>query len=335
MIVDVHRHFMPKELYERYGSLDKPTWRYNDPVLEFTFYKKLYEVDVQLRDMDEANIDIAVLSLAQFNLKGLETCQIINNGIARVVKEHPDRFIGGIQLPIDQGAVALQELRRGLDLGLRAPAIMSSCLDITFDDERMFPFYEEVSRLKLPIIVHASLFPKGADSSYTIGRTLARAHDISAAALRIIYKVFQKWPNLTFILPHMGGVLPMMKGRVMAFFEPPPELGFKLNYPEEIRPLPKTLNELEATGAVPHFNALFDRLCFDTAGASGWMPAMQAAVNAYRPHQIMFGTDYPMEIHTGKDKKWFIDNIKAMNIPPADKEAIFSGNFLRVFGQKV
>ena len=111
--------------------------------------------------MDEAGIDIAVLSLAQFNLKGLETCQIMNNGIARVVKEHPDRFIGGIQLPIRQGAVALQELRRGLDLGLRAPAIMSSCLDITFDDERMFPFYEEVSRLKLPIIVHASLFPKG------------------------------------------------------------------------------------------------------------------------------------------------------------------------------
>ena len=55
----------------------------------------------------------------------------------------------------------------------------------------------------------------------------------------------------------MGGVLPMMKGRVMAFFEPPPELGFKLNYPEEIRPLPKTLNELEATGAVPYFNKLF------------------------------------------------------------------------------
>ncbi len=75
MIVDVHRHYMPKELYESYGPLSKPTWRYNDPVLEFTFYNKLYQVDVQLKDMDEAGIDIAVLSLAQFNLKGLETCQ--------------------------------------------------------------------------------------------------------------------------------------------------------------------------------------------------------------------------------------------------------------------
>ncbi len=45
MIVDVHRHYMPEELYERYGSLNKPTWRYNDPVLEFTFYNKLYQVD--------------------------------------------------------------------------------------------------------------------------------------------------------------------------------------------------------------------------------------------------------------------------------------------------
>jgi len=64
MIIDVHRHFMPRELYERYGALDKPTWRYNDPVMEFTFYHKLYEVDAQLRDMDDAGIDIAVLSLA-------------------------------------------------------------------------------------------------------------------------------------------------------------------------------------------------------------------------------------------------------------------------------
>jgi 6-methylsalicylate decarboxylase len=335
MIIDVHRHFMPKELYERYGALDKPTWRYNDSVLEFTFYRKLYDVEAQLRDMDEAGIDIAVLSLAQWNLKGLEVCQIVNNGIASVVKEHSDRFIGCIQLPIDQGPAALKELQRGLDLGLQAPAIMSSFLDIAFDDERMFPFYEEVSRLKLPIVVHASLFPKGADSAYTIGRTLSRAYDISGAVLRIIYKVFQKWPDLRFIMPHMGGVLPMMKGRVMAFFEPPQEMGFKLNYPEEIRPLPKTLNELEATGAIPYFNSLFDRLCFDTAGASGWMPAMQAAVNAYKSHQIIFGTDYPMEIHTGKDKKWFIDNIKAMNIPSQDKEAIFSGNFIRFFGLKI
>ena len=332
MIVDVHRHYMPKELYERYGSLDKPTWRYQDPTLEFTFYHKLYEVDEQLRDTDEAGIDIAVLSLAQWNLKGLETCQIINNGIARVVKEHPDRFIGCIQIPLHEGKAALQELRRGLELGLWAPAIMSSCLDIMMDDERMFPFYEEVSRLNLPIIMHASLFPKGAESAFTIGRTLARAYDISGAALRIIYKVFQKWPDLKFILPHMGGVLPMMKGRVMAFFEPPQELGIKLTYPEDIRPLPKTLNELEETGAVSLFNQLFDRLYFDTAGACGWMPAMQAAANAYRHDRIIFGTDYPMEFHTGKDKKWFIDNIKAMDIPLQNKEAIFSMNFKQAFG---
>ncbi len=73
----------------------------------------------------------------------------------------------------------------------------------------------------------------------------------------------------------------------MAFFEPPPELGFKLEYPEDIRPLPKTLNELEATGAIPYFDKLFDKLYFDTGGACGWMPAMQAAVNAF-----LSGTDH-------------------------------------------
>jgi len=36
----------------------------------------------------------------------------------------------------------------------------------------------------------------------------------------------------------------------------------------------------------------------------------------------------------GKDKKWFIDNIKAMPIPSEDKEAIFSGNFLRSLAKR-
>ena len=134
-------------------------------------------------------------------------------------------------MPLEDTKASLKELERGLGLGLRAWAILSSFLDITLDDERMYPLYDEVSRLKLPIVMHASLLPKGAESAFTIGRSLARAYDISGAALRIMYKVFQKWPDLQFILPHMGGVLPMMKGRVMAFFEPPPELGIKLEYP--------------------------------------------------------------------------------------------------------
>jgi len=332
VIIDVHRHFMPKELFERYGALGKPTWRYQDPVLEFTFYHKLYEIDQQLRDMDEAGIDIAVLNLAQWSLKGTEMCRLINDSIARVVREHPDRFIGCVHLPLEDTKASLEELKRGLDMELKAWAILSSFLDITLDDERMYPLYDEVSRLNLPIVMHASLLPKGAESAFTIGRTLARAYDISGAALRIMYKVFQGWPDLKFILPHMGGVLPMMKGRVMAFFEPPPELGFNLEYPEEIRPLPKTLNELEATGAIPYFDKLFSKLYFDTAGACGWMPAMQAAVNAYLPEQILFATDYPMEFHSGRDKKWFIDNINAMNIPAADKESIFNSNAKRLFG---
>jgi predicted TIM-barrel fold metal-dependent hydrolase len=126
VIIDVHRHFMPKELFERYGALNKPTRRHEEPTLEFTFYHKLYEVDQQLRDMDEAGIDIAVLNLAQWSLKGLEMCRLINNSIAEVVKEHPDRFIGCVHLPLEDTKASLEELHRGLDLGLRAWAILSS-----------------------------------------------------------------------------------------------------------------------------------------------------------------------------------------------------------------
>lgn len=90
MIIDVYRHFAPKDLFESFGALNKPPWRYQDPTLEFTFYHKLYEIDVQLRDMDEAGIDIAVLSLAQLSLM-----------IAALNAYRHDRIIFGTDYPME------------------------------------------------------------------------------------------------------------------------------------------------------------------------------------------------------------------------------------------
>src|SRR5512146_3063297 len=234
MIIDVHNHYLPPEVFEKLGGGQMTNARYNDgKSMEFVFYHKLYEVDTHLRDMDEGEIDIAVFGMAQWNLKGLDVCQAVNDGMARAVREHPDRIMACAQVPVVSGVDAsVAEINPGsVDLGLHAVALLSSNLDITLSDERMFPIYEAIGKLGVPVIIHPSLLPLGSESEYSIGRTLARAYDISKAGLRIMYEVHKRYPDLKFILPHFGGVLPFLKGRINGFFEPPAEMGIK--FPED------------------------------------------------------------------------------------------------------
>jgi predicted TIM-barrel fold metal-dependent hydrolase len=335
MIIDLHHHFLPREAFDKLGGQQMMNSRYNDgKTMEFVFYHKLYEIDTQLRDMDEAGIDMAVFGMAQWNLKGLEICRAINDGMARVVREHPDRVMACVQVPVVDGPeAAIAEIERGIgDLGLHAVALLSSNLDITLSDERMFPIYETVQRLQVPIVIHPSLLPLGAESEYTIGRTLARAYDISKAGLRIMYEVHRRYPDLSFILPHFGGVLPFMKGRINGFFEPPAELG--ISFPQEIAVLHKTPREREQFGIVEPFERMFGKLYMDLAGHGGYLPPLHCALETVRHDRLVFGTDYPMEIHDGLDMKIYIDNIRKLDLPGEEIDAILGGTAAELLGLK-
>ncbi len=333
MIIDVHNHYLPPEVFERLGGGQMTNARYNDGrSMEFVFYHKLYELDTHLRDMDEGGIDMAVFGMAQWNLKGLEICRAVNDGMAKAVRAHPDRILACAQVPVVDGPdAAVSEVHRGIeDLGLHAVALLSSNLDISLSDERMFPIYEAVLKLGVPIVIHPSLLPLGAESEYSIGRTLARAYDISKAGLRIMYEVHKRYPDLKFILPHFGGVLPFMKGRINGFFEPPPELG--IQFPKEIAVLHKTPRERELLGIVEPFEAIFGKLYMDTAGHGGYLPPMHCAVETVRHDRILFGSDYPMEVHEGIDLKIFVESIKGLDLPRTEIEAILGGTAAKLFG---
>ena len=336
MIIDVHNHYLPPEVFEILGGGKMTNARYNDgKSMEFVFYHKLYEIDTHLKDMDEAGIDIALFGMAQWNLKGLEICRAVNDGMGKAVKAHPDRIMACAVVPVVDGIdPSVTEIERGIqELGLHAVALLSSNLDITMSDDRMFPIYEAIQRLNVPVIIHPSLLPLGAESEYSIGRTLARAYDISKAGLRIMYEVHKRYPDLKVVLPHFGGVLPFMKGRINGFFEPPAELGIK--YPEEIAVLHKTPRERELFGTVEPFNEIWDKLFMDTAGHGGYLPALNCALETVRHDRLVFGTDYPMEIHEGIDLKIYVDNIRALDLPKEEIDGILGHNAAKLFGLKV
>lgn len=331
MIIDMHHHFMPRKAYAKFHDPDGPTERKQIHNTDFVFYPKLHQLDVHLAAMDEAGIDMAFFGLAQWNVAGKEICNVINYESAEEVARHPDRLLCAASIPVGDLEGSIEEIDYAIkELKLPAITLLTSMEGISLSDKTyMWPIYEKAQELDVPIIIHPNLKPPGVELDCTINRAIGRGFDIGRAVLRFMYDIFPEFPDLKVVMPHFGGCTFALKGRMNAFYEPDEETMEKI--PHEIRVLPKSPNEIKEFGLDKPFNDLFDRFYFDGAGSGGWGPIAEMAFNVVKHDRLVFGTDYPMEIHTGKDLKWYIDNVKAMDIPEESKKKFFGDNIVKLF----
>jgi predicted TIM-barrel fold metal-dependent hydrolase len=303
---------------------------------DFTFVPRLCEIEEHILAMDEAGVDMAVLSMSQFgNLMGKDLCREINEGFAEIVAKYPNRFIIAGCFPQDDGEAALAEIDYQIKV-LKFPAITmltSLSEEITLSNkEVMFPIYEKAKELGIPIFLHPHLKPFGMEFDCTINKTLGRGLDSAKAVLRIIYDVFPVYPDLKFILPHFGGATFALKGRIRNFFEPWPELGLperQLKYTN----MACTQLELAELGYDKAFNDLFDKLYFDGAGSGGWEGITETAFRSARADRLMWGTDYPYETHEARDFKYYIDSVNRIEwLTKEEKEGFLGDNLARLLG---
>ncbi len=95
-----------------------------------------FDIAHRLRDMDEAGVDVHVLSATpqtylynQEAALGAATAAIQNDQIAKLIKENPQRFMGIATLPMQAPEKAADELRRAMTkLGLRGTMIASNIM---------------------------------------------------------------------------------------------------------------------------------------------------------------------------------------------------------------
>lgn len=291
-IVDVHHHYMPGALFDRLAA-QAGGRRIVTNEISLTLNPARRDLEQHLKVMDEAGVKIAVLT-DQVQVMGAEVARMLNDGIAEVERRHPDRLLGAIHLPVHEPQAAQRELARGIDeLGLRAVALLASHLHVQLDDPVMDPLYGHIQQHNLPIILHPQSRPVGSDTIYNLDRCVFRPFETTLAIVRVMCSVLPRYPELRFVMPHLGGGVSSLKGRMMAFFEPE-----DANVPAALKGYLKTQSEQKRLGLAERFEKLFRALHFDTAGTGAWRPALEAALNIASADRIMFGTDYPLECKT-------------------------------------
>ena len=160
MIVDCEHHYYPEELVRKHGG--KPgehvVW-YQRGIPRMNLHDTLYRLDEHFRAMDEAGIDVAMLTAWD---EPLDECRIINNNLARLMREYPRRIVGLAHVPPLGGKTTLAELERAVKgLGLRGVAMTAQVRGQPLDSPRLWGFYEAVNKLGVPIFVHPSTAVRG------------------------------------------------------------------------------------------------------------------------------------------------------------------------------
>ncbi|MBR2832463.1 MAG: amidohydrolase family protein [Oscillospiraceae bacterium] len=238
MRIDVQCHIFPKVLQEYMLENPYPKCMKKGDVLICDFGSQILGLSDEsyapasiLRSMDAGKVDIAIVSP---NIpdpgflppeKAAELCVKLNEATREIVDQGNGRFYGVGLLPWHAPEAAVKEVRHIRELGLVGTMLFSRNAELQVDDPKLEPVYDAVERAGLPVQIHPTI-PLWADPIGDYGMVAANSFviDTAFAFMRLCYSgIMDRHPDMKVVMPHAGGVLPFLDGRLPPRREQVPE----------------------------------------------------------------------------------------------------------------
>lgn len=313
MVIDFHHHFVPRQLITQDPG-DKLILSYDENgAPSYTTHKLLFDHDAHIKMMDEAGIDVALLSSAAGMSTTIERSRIVNDEAKALEQRYPKRYIGFAHANPLGGAEAMAELARCADdLGYPGVTITSEQDGLYLDAPQFEPFWTECEKRGLFVFVHPALKLNESRQfdAYDLARSVGREFSLVMAVIRLINaQVFDRHPKLIVQMSHLGGGIAALLGRLRSY-QDKEFWGTKGNPKHGIAP----------SKDFDHY--LQKNFIFDTGGFCGEVGSVKTALVEIPASRLVFGTDYPQEIRTASVNANFIKEIAKLG---ADGEQILAG----------
>ncbi len=318
MKIDIHAHHFPVEYLSEVERLANRSRLRDDAWMGIIDHKvkttpAMWDVGERLSDMDKAGVDMQALSLSIPNVyfEDRAVCvalaQSTNEELSAISKRYPDRFKALASIPLPFVADAIDELHRAIgQLGMHGLVLGSNVNGKPLNSPEFLPFYEEVDKLGLAILIHP-MIPMGIEvlGEYDLAATAGFMLDTTVAATRMAYSgIFDRCPNLKVVIPHLGGTFPYIISRIDSAYRTRPECRLNISQPPS--------NYLK-------------RLYIDSV--SFHLPALRCALETVGVDRFLLGSDHPFALG---DMIRSIESIKQLGLSPEDEEKVFSGNVLGI-----
>lgn len=279
----------------------------------------------RLKVMDEAEIDLMVLSITTPGTQGLDTkddasaiASSWNDYLVKTVQSAPTRYKAFASLATSDIPGSIAELERISKLPEFLGCMLNGFEESNgmtakyFDHPDFIPMWQTISDLNIPIYIHPRSIPKGRVATYSPyeplhGATWGFHIETAEHILRLIFSgLFDKHPNLKVVIGHMGELLPFWAWRIDHRIE---------------------LEGWQSTMKCQHkiFHYLKSNIFVTTSGMFH-TPALQHAISTIGLDNIMYSVDYPYE-DAKQASQWFND----LELSQQDKEQIAFKNFERIF----
>jgi predicted TIM-barrel fold metal-dependent hydrolase len=275
-LIDTHHHFYPPPYLKAWMEWeDQRKLPHYPGVPEWTPARSIEQ-------MDKNGVRTAVLSLA--STPGLwfgagaetadHTARLCQDYAAEMRRDYPGRF--GIFAPLSMLDIdaTLKEIEYAFDV-VHADGVnlQSNYGDKWLGNPVYKPVLEELNRRKAVAYVHPLVAAFCANLSVgAFPAVIEVPHDTTRTVTSLLLSgAFARYRDIKWLFSHAGGTVPMLAGRIDAFYGARPNR--KEFAPEGIE------EELR-------------RLYYDTANATS-APAMAALLKLVPASQVTFGSDYP------------------------------------------
>ena len=320
--IDLHCHYLNPAVAERTAPHSpaqyEPSVKYANALTREVNVKqhrdrgpRLTSIEVRLKDMDRAGIDIQAVSPAPNQCVywaepglGRDLARQVNDRLAEIVATWPDRFVGLGTVPLQDAGLAVAELERCVkDLGLRGVEILPNVVgkDLTDPSLGLDRFFAKVQELDAVIFMHPLGFTGGERLvDHYFNNVIGNPLETTVATSHLIFDgVMDRYPKLKIVLPHAGGYLAHYWAR--------------MDHAHRARADCHTVIKKAPSSYLKKF--YFDTITFDTT-------MLRQLIDKWGAGHVVLGTDYPYDMGM-EDPVGFIESVPGLS--RADKDLIMGG----------
>jgi aminocarboxymuconate-semialdehyde decarboxylase len=329
--VDIHCHYLNTEVAARVAGKTPPEadylFKFSNELTRETNARqgkergpKLADIAVRLKDMDRMGIDVQAVSPAPHQTyywsdpgMGQELARAVNERLAQIAAQHPDRFVPMGTVPLQDAGLAVAELEHcAKTLGMRGVEINPSVRGMDLTDERLGleRFFAKAQELDMVLFMHPIGFTHGERlSNHYFNNVIGNPLETTVAASHLIFDgVLERHPRLKIVLPHAGGFLAHYWAR--------------MDHAWRARPDTRGRIKRKPSSYLEKF--YFDTITFDRG-------MLAHLIEHFGEEHVLLGSDYPYDMGV-EDPVGFIGGVPKLSARA--REAIMGGNAARLLRLK-